>query len=261
MNRRTFAQSIGGATALTALASSPGFSQSPTANPGKLMAIAAHPGDGLFTMGAALAQQIERGGSGILLSLSLGEKGAPKSIPVQQYGDMQRKATLKATSAIGAQAVFLTYPDAEIPFSEEISLRVCDAIREYKPEVIVTHWRGSWHRDHRNCHLAVNDAVFYAGLATLSRSAAPHTVSKVFYADNWEDAEDYQPDTYLDISAVRDKWLQACSFYPMWRGETGFRYNDYYSSLSVMRGALSGFKHAVALMSDVNQRLQRAQSL
>ena len=29
--------------------------------PGKIMAVCAHPGDGLFTMGAALAQQIHHG--------------------------------------------------------------------------------------------------------------------------------------------------------------------------------------------------------
>src|ERR1035437_2318235 len=87
--------------------------------PGKIMAIAAHPGDGLFTMGATVAQQIERGGTGVILSLSLGERGAPKDIPVKQYGEMQRAATQKATRLLGAEAIFLLYPDAEIPFTEE----------------------------------------------------------------------------------------------------------------------------------------------
>ena len=126
--------------------------------PGKIMAIAAHPGDGLFTMGATLAQQVQRGGAGVLLSLSLGEKGAPKGIPVKQYGEMQRAATEKATRLLGADAAFLTYPDAEIPFNEEISLAVGDAIREHKPDIVVTHWSGSWHKDHQNCHIIVRDA-------------------------------------------------------------------------------------------------------
>jgi hypothetical protein len=70
------------------------------------------------------------------------------------------------------------------------------------------------------------------------------------------------PDTYINIESVYEKWLHACDLYPMWRGQTGFfRYNDYYSSLSVMRGCLSGFKHAVALMSDPGQRMQRLHSL
>ena len=39
---------------------------------------------------------------------------------------------------------------------------------------------------------------------------------------NWEDASNFVPDTYVDIEAVYEKWLQACDLYPMWRGQTGF---------------------------------------
>ena len=213
-------------------------------------------------MGAVLAQQIERGGTGVLLNLSLGEKGAPKNIPVLQYGEMQRAATQKAVQLLRAEAVWLNYPDAEIPYNEESTLRVCDMIREHKPDVVITHWNGSWHKDHRACHNIVRDAIFYADLGTLQRSRPPHTVSKVFYAENWEDAKDFVPDTYVDIASVYERWLQACDFYPMWRGQTGFfRYNDYYSSLAIMRGCLANLKQAVALMSDDNQRTKRAQWL
>jgi LmbE family N-acetylglucosaminyl deacetylase len=229
---------------------------------GKIMAIAAHPGDGMFTMGATLAQQIQRGGKGVMLSLSLGEKGAPKNIPVKQYGEMQRSATEKAVRLLGAEAVFLPYPDAEIPFNEGSSLAVCDVIREHKPDIIVTHWNGSWHKDHQNCHLIVHDAIFYAALGTLERKLPPHSAGRTYYADNWEDPSNFLPDTYIDIEAVYEKWMEACDFYPMWRGQTGFfRYSDYYSSLAVIRGCVSNFKRAVALMSDPGQRVQRLQSL
>ena len=263
MNRRSFAQSVGSAVALSAFARSSAREQtSSTATPGRMMAIAAHPGDGLFTMGAALGQQIELRGSGALVCLSMGEKGAPRDIPAKQYGELQRTATQKAAHMLGAEVIFLSYPDAEIPFNEESALRVCDAIREHKPDIVLTHWSGSWHKDHQNCHLVVRDAVFYAGLETVARSRPAHSVSKIFYAENWEDASSFVPDTYIDIEAVYEKWLQACDLYPMWRGQTGFfRYNDYYSSLSVMRGCLSGFRHAVALMSDPGQRMQRSHSL
>jgi len=191
------------------------------------MAIAAHPGDGMFTMGAVLAKQFERGCGGVLLSLSLGERGAPKNIPVQQYSTMQRTATERATRLIGAESILLDYPDAEIPFNEESSLRVCDAIRKQRPEAVVTHWSGSWHKDHQNCHLIVRDAMFYAGLETLTREYPAHAVSTIFYAENWEDAANFVPDTYIDIDSIYEKWMQACDCYPMWRGQTGFfRHNN-----------------------------------
>ena len=230
--------------------------------PGKVMAIAAHPGDGFFTMGATLAQQIHRGGAGVLLSLSIGERGAPRDIPVKQYGEMQRAATDKAAHLIGAEALYLSYPDGQIPFNEESALAVGDMIRAQKPEIVVTHWSGSWHKDHQNCHLVVHDAIFFAGLETLERARPAHTVGKLYYAENWEDATNFQADTYIDIEPVCDQWLRACDFYPMWRGQTGFfRYNDYYASLAVMRGCLGNSKRAVALMSDSAQRMARLESL
>lgn len=263
MNRRSFAQAVGSAAVLSAFSqASPRRESAEAPRPGKIMAVAAHPGDGLFTMGAVLGQQTERGGAAVLVNLSLGERGAPKDIPVNEYGEMQRTATEKAARLLGIDTVFLDYPDGEIPFNEESALRVCDAIREHKPDIVVTHWSGSWHKDHWNCHKIVRDAIFFAGLETLKRSHAAYSVSKVFYAHNWEDATGFVADTYIDIDPVYEKWLQASDFYPMWRGQTGFfRYNDYYGSLSVMRGCVSGFKHAVALMADESQRIQRLRFL
>jgi hypothetical protein len=96
MNRRSFAQFLGGPVLLSSLARNSGGAPSPiTQTPGKIMAITAHPGDGLFTMGAALANQVERGGSAVLLSLSLGEKGAPSNIPVQEYGEPSENSHAK----------------------------------------------------------------------------------------------------------------------------------------------------------------------
>src|SRR5271157_5874755 len=224
-----------------------------------VMAIAAHPGDAFFAMGAPVAVATHFGGQGSLLSLSLGEKGSP-TIPAEQYGSSQREAAQKAAALIGAKALFLQYPDGEVPINEEAKFAVCDLIRQYRPLTIVTHWKGSWHKDHRACYDIVEDAIFYAGLPGIVRREPAHGVRKLFYADNWEDATGFVPDTYLDITPVCDRWLNACSTFPMWRGETGFRYNDYYGSMAVARGCLSNFNRAVALMSPEEQRVQHVRT-
>jgi LmbE family N-acetylglucosaminyl deacetylase len=228
--------------------------------PSTILAVAAHPGDALFTMGATVAQHVANGGRGVFLSLSLGERGH-KTIPPREYGAMQRAATEKAAKMLGAEAAFLTYPDGEIPMNDEASLAVGDLIRKFTPAIIVTHWSGSWHKDHQNCHGIVRDAIFFAGLAAVSRVLPAHSVSRLYFAENWEDMANFQPDTFLEIDGVYDRWLEACAGFPMWRGETGFRYNDYYRSLAVMRGCLGGFPHAVALMSSAEQRERRAKTL
>ena len=224
------------------------------------MSIAAHPGDTFFAMGAPVAQHIQNGGRGVFLSLSLGEKGSG-TIPPARYGPMQREASEHAAKMLGAQAVFLPYPDGEVPLNDEISFAVCDVIREFKPAIVVTHWRGSWHKDHRNCYAVVNDAIFYAALPAIVRKLPAHTVSQIYFAENWEDAKDFRADTYLDVNSACDRWLKACSFFPMWRGETGFRYDDYYRSLAIANGCLSGFNRAVALMSPEEQLTRRLRTL
>lgn len=266
--RRDFlTMAVGGAVALTAPTrvfgsrQVPGHAEKGAAAPSdhaqaRVMAIAAHPGDAFFAMGAPVALATHAGGQGWYVSLSLGEKGSAK-IQVDKYGAAQRQAAEKAAALLRAKALFLRYPDAEIPINDEAKFAVCDLIREYKPATIVTHWKGSWHKDHRACHAIVDDAIFYAGLPAFVRTEAAHGVSKLFFADNWEDATGFVVDTYLDITAVFDHWLNACSAFPMWRGESGFRYNDYYGSLAVGRGCLSNFKNAVALMSPQEQRVQQ----
>jgi N-acetylglucosamine malate deacetylase 1 len=228
--------------------------------PGKIMAIAAHPGDGMFTMGATVAQQIQAGGSGVFLSLSLGERGSA-TIPARQYGEMQRAAMDRSAKLLGATTAYLTYPDGEVPFNDEACFAVCDLIREHQPAIIVTHWGGSWHKDHQNCHAIVRDAIFYAALPAMQRKLPAHSAGSLYFADNWEDAKGFEPDTYMDIAPSYDRYLEACGYFPMWRGENGFRYNDYYRALTVTRGALSNYQYAVCLMSDPGQRVARVKAL
>jgi N-acetylglucosamine malate deacetylase 1 len=236
--------------------------------PGMLMAIAAHPGDALFTMGLAVARQVSTGGHGIFLNLTHGERGNPAIAPAE-YGAMQVSATDKAAGMLGAGTAYLSYPDGELPDNEEARFAVCDAIRQHKPEIIITHWKGSYHKDHRACYNIVNDAIFYAGLPNLKRKLPAHSLNKLLFAENWEDAEGFRQDIYLDVSDVFSRWVEACAVFPMWRGETGFHYDDYYKSLAVMRGSLGKigekdpqrFKYAVALMAPPNYGARRTGSL
>ncbi len=270
--RRHFLKDLGlGTAAFSAAAQGAQTSQMPGQPPSgdaqaqasghsNVMAIAAHPGDVFFAMGAPVALQVHLGGQGVFLSLSLGEKGSARIAPAQ-YGLLQREASERAAHALGARTEFLAYGDGQIPVSEEAKFAVCDLIREHQPSTIVTHWCGSWHKDHEACYKIVNDAVFYAGLPAIARKQPPHQVRKLFFADNWEDAKGFTPDTFLDIGPVFDRWMEACAAFPMWRGENGFRYNDYYRSLAVERGCLSGCKYAVALMSPPEQLTRRVQAL
>jgi hypothetical protein len=60
MNRRTFAQFLGVPMLFAPLAKGGDTDENANSSAHGKIAITAHPGDGLFTMGAALANQVER---------------------------------------------------------------------------------------------------------------------------------------------------------------------------------------------------------
>src|SRR5437868_3990645 len=62
-----------------------GGAESRSSRPSSIMAIAAHPADAFFAMGAPVAVHVQLGGKGRFLSLSLGEKGS-STIPPGRYG-------------------------------------------------------------------------------------------------------------------------------------------------------------------------------
>lgn len=253
--RRNFFEHLGaGAAALSA--SEPAQAEARR----NIMAIAAHPGDAFFAMGLPVALQVQLGGEGVFLSLSRGEKGS-STIPPARYGSMQQEASERAAKMLNARTAFLTYPDGQVPDNDEAKFAVCDLIRQFKPDIVVTHWRGSMHKDHTACYHVVKDAIFYAALPAVVRKFPAHNAGKLFFADNWEDATGFKPDTYLDVTPVFDRWFGACAAFPMWRGETGFRYNDYYRSRAIDCGCLSGSKYAVALMSPPEQMVRRVREL
>jgi LmbE family N-acetylglucosaminyl deacetylase len=128
-------------------------------------------------------------------------------------------------------------------------MAVADVIRQYRPTIILTHWNGSFHRDHNNTYHNVLASLFFAGLKTFVREHPPHRPEKVFFAENWEDVEDFKPSVYLDISDVFDRYIEAIHAYSLFRGEVvSFRYEQWYRGASEMRGAEAGFDRAIALM-------------
>jgi hypothetical protein len=92
-------------------------------------------------------------------------------------------------------------------------------------------------------------ALFFAGLPAIKRAQPAHHPSRIFFPENWEDMDDFQPDLYVDIEDVYDRWIEAAGQYELFSGSvSGFRYRDYYEALTITRGCLCGFKRAVALM-------------
>jgi len=211
--------------------------------PLSILALGAHAADQELSAGMILAKYAQAGHEVTILSLTAGEKGHP-TLSAADYRDQKIREAEACAKILGVQTRVLGYRDAEIPVDEAIVFEVCDVIRELKPDILITHWERSIHKDHSNTHRIALDARFYAGLKRIERDLPSHWVNHVYYSENWEDMEGYEPDMYVDTTATFDTYCEALSQFGLWNGATGWPYADYYKSLARMRACLGFAKRA-----------------
>ncbi|TMG48015.1 MAG: PIG-L family deacetylase [Chloroflexi bacterium] len=219
-----------------------------------IMVVGAHAADAEIMGGATVLKHVNAGWRAVLVHMTPGEKGH-RTLSPDEYANVKAREAEAAARALGAECVMLPFRDGELPVSEEAQWAVADVIRERRPDVLVTHWRGSIHRDHRSTSLNVMESLFLARLPAFKRRHPSYGPSKVFFAENWEDAEGFRPDLYLDVSDVFGRYLEAIRSYSLFRGEVAsFPYEQWYRGAAEMRGAEGGFARGVALMQAEGRR-------
>ncbi|WP_274365705.1 PIG-L deacetylase family protein [Paenibacillus thermotolerans] len=225
-----------------------------------ILAIGAHAADQELTAGATIAKYTQEGHKATFLHLTPGEKGHPRLTP-EEYKKQKVEEAYKAAEILGADVRFLDYKDAEIPVNDEIIYQVADVIREVKPDIIITHWKNSIHKDHANTHKIVEEARFYAGLKMIERALPHHWAPKMYFSENWEDMHEFVPEVFIDIPEdAYETWIKAMSVYALARGETyGFPYIEYYKALTIVRGAPVYMKRAQGFMVPTGALNKRAQ--
>ena len=139
----------------------------------KIMVVGAHAGDAEIMAGALVAKYTQAGHEAVLVHLTPGEKGH-RTMPPEEYAKQKIEEGHKAAEVLGAKAIFLPYKDAELPVNDEVKYRLADVIRAEKPTIMVTHWKGSIHKDHENTYYIVQDAIFYAALPAIKRELPAH---------------------------------------------------------------------------------------
>jgi LmbE family N-acetylglucosaminyl deacetylase len=213
-----------------------------------IMVVGAHAADAEIMGGASVLKHVDADWRAVMVHMTPGEKGHPKLWPAE-YKAIKDVEAENAAKVLGATSIMMPLPDGELPVNEDVQMAIADVIREHKPTIILTHWKGSFHRDHNNTHFNVLASLFYAGLRTFERKYPPHRPEKIYFAENWEDMEDFRPEVYLDTTDVFDRYIEAIHAYSLFRGEVvSFRYEQWYRGASKMRGAEAGFDQAVALM-------------
>jgi LmbE family N-acetylglucosaminyl deacetylase len=208
-----------------------------------ILVIGAHAFDAEVIAGPLASAAVQRGAAVTFLHLTMGEQGHPCLIP-EQYSTQKEEEASRAAARLGVSVHNLGLRDAFLPNDDETALKVCDVIRALKPEVVITHWHGSWHKDHRAAAELTRTGMLFAALPTLRREEPAHTPQLLLFGENWEDDEGFSPDHLVDVSEGFEAWRAAVHEYELARGLSSFPYVDYYSALYRMRGCLRGTRYA-----------------
>ncbi len=229
--------------------------------PVDILAIGAHMGDEI-AWGHVLAAQKRQGLSIGLLHLTPGEKGHA-TMPPEGYAEQKRQEARACSAILGAEMWTLDYRDGELPISDEVKHQIAAILREARPKLVVTHWKGSVHKDHTAAHENLPDARFYAGLPAFKGPQPHHWVPQVLYGENWEDLRGYEPELYVELlEEDLQVYEKAMREYALFRGEVAkFPYLDYYKALARTRGCEVGFGFAATFAVPPEARRRRVQRL
>lgn len=212
-----------------------------------ILAIGAHIGDAEITAGLLVTKYAAAGHRATILHMTAGEKGNPRMNHHEYRKQRVREAEAAAKKMGAAECIVLDHPDGELQSDQRTIYEMCDLIRRLRPDIVLTHWRGSYHRDHRATYDIVMEGGFLAALPGIERDLPAHLIRGLYFLENWEDLEEYHPDLWLDVSDVFDRWVDACSEHKLLRGEISFDYLHYYSGLAAKYGAEIGVKRAVTV--------------
>jgi len=159
-----------------------------------LLAVFAHPDDESFGPAATLAKYAAQGVQITLICATHGEAGEisdPSLATLETLGQVREEELRCACRVIGIHELrFLGYRDGQMSSydPQEVEAKVVQAIREVKPQVVVTFGPDgiSGHMDHITIGKATTDAFFSAGdeerfSEHMAEGLSPHKAEKLYH--------------------------------------------------------------------------------
>jgi len=190
-------------------------------SPQNILVILAHPDDPEFFCGATLAKWARTGHHITYQLLTCGDKGFHDSTPADMTPEalcaLRHEEQHAAAKIIGAEAVhIMNNPDGYLVPDLELRRKVTRAIRNFKPDILVTcdpqnlfAAYGINHPDHRAAGQVVLDAVFPAAgnkeyfPELIVEGYEPHMPKEVWCSLTQE------PDTIIDVTETWTIKLEA----------------------------------------------------
>jgi LmbE family N-acetylglucosaminyl deacetylase len=173
--------------------------------------ICAHPDDADLLAGGLAMRLRARGHKIKFVSATNGNKGHYKENPIT-LAYRRLEEGVKAANHVGADFETLNINDGEVWVNEENYRKVMRCIREYSPDLIITHRPNDYHRDHRYVGQLVMDASYMliVPLAFPEYRTQYRDMPVIAYTYDNFDNPPINPSVILDITDVYEKKAMGC---------------------------------------------------
>jgi LmbE family N-acetylglucosaminyl deacetylase len=183
--------------------------------PQSAMVVVAHPDDAEFTMAGTVAAWIRAGCRVTYVVCTDGNAGSHEpGMTREKLAEIRRREQQAACETLGVrEVVFLGYDDGQLQPTLDLRRDLVRAIRQHKPEVVLTSDPTRFlasdryinHPDHRAAGQAALDAIAPASAMPLlwPETGTPHRVRRVYVYGN------DQPNVWMDIAETIDQKIAA----------------------------------------------------
>jgi 4-oxalomesaconate hydratase len=179
----------------------------------RVQVIGAHSADFVWRAGGAVAMAVESGGTAEVIALSYGERGESGELWKQEGQTVENVKKVRhaeaeaAAAALGASFRCLDLGDYPLHIDADALTAIADAIREFAPDVLITHTdRDPFNPDHPVAHAAVDRARgLAAGAGVQSAFATVRPPALFLFEPHQPELCNFTPTTFVDITPVIEK--------------------------------------------------------
>jgi LmbE family N-acetylglucosaminyl deacetylase len=172
----------------------------------RVLVIGAHPDDCDIKAGGIAALYTQKGHVVKFVSVTNGDAGHHEmgGGPLAQRRNAEAQA---AAEIIGIEYELLDIHDGELMPTLENRFQIIRTIRDFRPDLIMTHRPNDYHPDHRYTSMLVQDAAYMVTVPNIC-ALTPHLERNpviVYLSDGFKKPNPFEPNVAIGIDAVVEK--------------------------------------------------------
>jgi 4-oxalomesaconate hydratase len=183
----------------------------------RIQVIGAHSADFVWRAGGAIAKAVELGGEAEVVALSYGERGESGELwkdsdpahpqTIENVKKIRHAEAEAAAAELGATFKALDLGDYPLQIGTDELTLIADVIREFAPDVLVTHTdTDPFNPDHPVAHAAVDRArSLAAGAGVESAFETVRPPALFLFEPHQPELCNFTPTVFVDITSVFDR--------------------------------------------------------